>query len=193
MDEDENDVLTELMRSGPVKLINERTAPFNSADHNIELRLLELYSNLVQELTGCAEDTESEVSRLQYLVRAADKHLHEELDEHQEKVDVISDTIDRTISNFKRASDSAVRIGERLATSENERKRLVRAIELMRCIKTFESTDAAIFINATGLNNDELMEVLPDQLHDKNWGEISYVRLTYCLLVTISIIIFAGT
>jgi hypothetical protein len=185
MEDSDNPAFNTLMRSGPIKLVNEMTGTVKSTDENVELRLLELYSNLVSDMTFFAEETESEVSRLQGLVRHADNNLQQELDVHQEKVDLISTTIEQTIDNFKRASDSAVRIGERLSTSESERKRLVRAIELMRCVKAFEQADHSEFASAGGLNNDELIEILPEQLREKNWGEISFVRglIEQCLLL----------
>jgi hypothetical protein len=185
MEDSDNPAFHTLMRSGPIKLVNEMTGTVKSTDENVELRLLELYSNLVSDMTFFAEETESEVSRLQGLVRHADNNLQQELDVHQEKVDLISTTIEQTIDNFKRASDSAVRIGERLSTSESERKRLVRAIELMRCVKAFEQADHSEFASAGGLNNDELIEILPEQLREKNWGEISFVRglIEQCLLL----------
>jgi hypothetical protein len=185
MEDSDNPAFHTLMRSGPIKLVNEMTGTVKSTDENVELRLLELYSNLVSDMTFFAEETESEVSRLQGLVRHADNNLQQELDVHQEKVDLISTTIEQTIDNFKRASDSAVRIGERLSTSESERKRLVRAIELMRCVKVFEQADPSEFASAGGLNNDELIEILPEQLREKNWGEISFVRglIEQCLLL----------
>ena len=71
---------------------------------------------------------------------------------------------------------AAAVVGERLAASENERKRLVRAIELMRCLKAFEETPITKYAQATNLNNDELLEILPELLQEKTWGDIVQVQ-----------------
>jgi hypothetical protein len=55
MEDSDNPAFHTLMRSGPIKLVNEMTGTVKSTDENVELRLLELYSNLVSDMTFFGE------------------------------------------------------------------------------------------------------------------------------------------
>ena len=154
----------------------------SNGGNNLEQQLLDIYSEVSHSLTAVSEEIENEVSRLQYSVNVANVSLHQELELHSEKLVKVSGAVDVTVDNFHRASESAVRIGERLATSEYERRRIVKAAELMNCIKVFQGLKPTTFDFAKNMNMDELKASLPEQMKSKDWGDICRVSQCDALL-----------
>lgn len=124
-----------------------------------ERELFEMFNKATNNLTHFADQIEQEVGILQYSVKNAGISLHVELEQHSDKLETIESAVNETITNFKIASEGALRIGSRLASSEDERKRIVRSIDLMNCIKLFQNLEIGKAVMIKVPRSHELMKL----------------------------------
>jgi hypothetical protein len=109
-------------------------------------------------------------------------------------LDKVSHVVNSTLDNFDRASEGAIRIGERLAASETERCRISIAIEILKSmeilgmgkspvspkdISKFESlTYESLFLKLSDVFFDSLKlkdEKFDDFLLRMDWGKFVHV------------------
>lgn len=146
-----------------------------NAEGTVEENLFIIFEGLSRDLALVANEVENEIIALQRQVKRADASMLNDLETHLEKLGEVRSAVDNVKVNFDRASEGAVRIGERLATSENERRRIEMAMELLNHIAWFEKTPTAQFSELQNKTSEELRQALPASLQKKDWGVVSQV------------------
>jgi len=142
---------------------------------NVEEQLLIIFEGLVRDVALVANEVENEVIAAQRVVKKADHAILSDLDTHFEKLGDVRAAVDDVKANFDQASEGAVRIGERLVASENERRRIEMAVDLLNHISWFEKAAPALFSDLQAKSAQELREMLPSNLQRKPFGEISQI------------------
>ena len=146
-----------------------------NAEGTVEENLFIIFEGLTRDLALVANEVENEIIAAQRQVKRADASMLNDLETHLEKLGEVRTAVDKVKVNFDRASEGAVRIGERLATSENERRRIEMAMELLNHISWFEKAPPAQFSELQSKSGKDLRQVLPASLQTKDWGVVSQV------------------
>ena len=146
-----------------------------NADGNVEENLLVIFGGLARDLALVANEVENEIIAAQRQVKRADASMLIDTEVHLEKLSKVRTAVEEIQANFDRASEGAVRIGERLANSENERRRIEMAIELLNYVSWFEKIPTTQFSDLQNKSRDELRDVLPVSLQKRDWGAVSQV------------------
>ena len=145
------------------------------SEENLKL----FFESLTIDLTKRVNEKELLIKQLNTTLIETEKQFKETLNSKSKQLDEISQIVNETITSFKHSSENAIRIGDRLATIESDRIKLVEATEIMKCIRYFERTDTTSFEksmkNAKSL--DSLKRALPKTLKKKTIFELSKVIL----------------
>jgi hypothetical protein len=144
-------------------------------ENNVEEQLFIIFEGLSRDLALVANEMENEIVASKRKVKRADLALISDLDNHTDKLNQVRGAVDEIKTRFDQASEGAVRIGERLAASENERRRIEVGIELLNYISWFEKSPITNYSDLPSKTTQEIREVLPQNLQRKNFGEISQV------------------
>ena len=165
----------------PSKFIESQIADvMDNLNDGLESKLLLIFDGLTKELAEHSEALESEVTSLRVSAQETNATMLEEMDHHALRVDTVREAVDDVKAAFDRASEGAVKIGDRLSVSEAERKRLEMSINLISFINWYETIDTDFFMHVVGKEPppslDELREtLLPEALRDKSWGHITQI------------------
>jgi len=142
-------------------------------DEDVESKLLIVFDGLAQELSLFTEELEDEITQLSSDAHKWNESMLGEMDGHGEKLDGVRDAVNDVKTTFERASEGAVKIGDRLAVSEAERLRIQTGIELLTYINWYDKKDF-------GHQDLELLDLkalsnvaIPEELRIKNWSIIS--------------------
>ncbi len=141
---------------------------------DLEENLAIVLEGLVHELAIAADDIESEVTDLQRKATQANEVMCMDLGSHLDTLNGVQEAVDSIKAEFDNASKGAVKIGDRLTTSVEEKRRIMYGMELIDYINWFKAIaphdyDARL---ADGL--DVLKKnALPEALAEKDWGYIS--------------------
>lgn len=144
-------------------------------ESNVEEQLFIIFEGYSRDLALAANEIENEIIAAQRKVKKADASMLNDLDSHTEKLSEVRSAVDEVKTNFDRASEGAVRIGERLVSCENERRRIDAAMELINFISWFDKANPTLFSELESKSSAEIREVLPTSLQRKTFGEISQV------------------
>ncbi len=140
-----------------------------------ETKLYSLFDQLTNNLTELSQDIEDDVSQLQEYAHHTESLLLIELESHAEKLNAVGDEVDTVRLNFDQASEGAVRVGTRLASSEKERQQIETSMELLGYIKSFETAPEELYADIKSMNSKQLRETLPAGMKNENWGAISKI------------------
>lgn len=147
-----------------------------------EDKLYDFFKDMVSNVKNVSEDIEEKIGDLQHTANFANLTLNKELDSRNEHLENVSLAVDETMKKFQRVSESAVRIGDRLAASEAERVRLVKAVELSDLMDALEVLpEEKLLPNILELSRSELKARVDLIFKGKDWEKISHVSLTVLL------------
>jgi hypothetical protein len=86
-----------------------------------------------------------EVNKLSIIAQDTNKIMLDEMENHSIRLNDVQIAVDDVKTAFERASEGAVKIGDRLSVSELERKRLDIALDLVNYINWYDAIDDATF------------------------------------------------
>lgn len=148
---------------------------------NSEQLLLEMFDNMTKNLTNISDSIEDEVSILHDTASMTENVLLDHLELNSEKLGTIGSKVNQVQVIYENASDGAIRIGSKLAASEQERSRVLHACELLEYVRFYQEECSDLpFHELTTMN---LREYLPYRLQHENWGVISKVSVLMVMLV----------
>lgn len=129
----------------------------------MEKQLFALMSDLCTEVTSIAKSVETELVQQQLAAKESDSRLHSEVESHEEELELVAQAVDSVIETFHRASEGALRIGEQLASAERERKRIENALDIMECVRMFETADPNLYNDMHTMEVQQIRDALPSQ------------------------------
>ena len=138
-------------------------------------QLFKILNDSVDNLSAASVDIEEEVQSSQIQSLMLESDLYQQIDEQSEKLTAIQEDVEAILKHFEEASSGAVRLGDRLNACESERKKLQFATDLMMHIQYFEQVPPDTLCDIEIHGAAELLNCLPDNLQDKNWGEIAHI------------------
>lgn len=156
-------------------LSNKITNEIKPDSADIESRLLFIFENATRDMTQLSVVIEDEIRTLQQSALAMEGFLLDELDNQGEKLELVENAVDQVKADFQTASDGAVRVGGKLASTERERLNVKCSIELMDLVKQFQAAPLDQYSNVVNMNAQRLKESLPPTLQEQDWGNISSV------------------
>jgi hypothetical protein len=142
---------------------------------NFEESLTLIFSGLASELALASDDVEAEISSLQNTAREANSSMVGDMAKHLERLNGVQEAVEAIKSEFDSASEGAVKIGDRLTTSVEEKRRLLYGIELVEYVnwlKHITPSDYEVKLSSTDLDTIKL-DALPPGLQQKDWGYVS--------------------
>lgn len=150
---------------------------YNDVDwtRNIEEQLFIIHEGMARDAALLANQLENEIIAAQREVRKADSAMLNDLENHLDKLGEVKSAVDEVKANFDHASEGAVRIGEHLVASENERRRIEMALDLLNHISWFEKANPDSYVDLSSKSAQELRELLPESLQRRSFGEISQI------------------
>jgi hypothetical protein len=157
----------------PAPFIKSQIADVDLED-DLESKLLIIFDGLANELAIHTESLESEVSTLRGTAQQTNHAMLEEMENHALRLDDVRTAVDDVKTAFERASEGAIKIGDRLSVSESERKRLEMSVNLISFINWFDAKPENYFFNVNNMDLHELKRTcVPEALREKTWGDIS--------------------
>lgn len=161
----------------------------NITSGSTEEHLDALLSSLILHLLKLSQEVDVELTSLQETAAEVDNTLLEELDTHALKLSDIESSVKKINENFLRASNGAMKIGERLSVADNEKQRICTAIKLVEYIEFFEEKSSikttADIEKLLSMSAAQIRECLPPGLKAMDWGVISQVcvHLSWNLII----------
>lgn len=141
---------------------------------NLEESLTLIFSGLAQELAVAADDVEGQIAQLQVSAKTANSSMVGDMGKHLDRLDGVKDAVDAIKVEFDSASEGAVRIGDRLTTSVEEKRRLKYGIELVENINWLKSISPSEYEVRLTTDLDAIKrDALPEELSKRDWGYIS--------------------
>lgn len=165
-----------------LKAVNYDTSKFIEAlTQSEELspeNLLLILTESVDGLSKVSTEIETELEESQRVAQETESGIYQRLDLQINKLNHIEKDVESVLTKFDEASGGALRLGERLTTTELERERIEFAGELMLYIQHFQNIEPKSFLGQLqNCRHDiELKSRLPIELRRKDWGEISRVN-----------------
>ena len=138
-------------------------------------KLLSIFTEATEKISRVAQNINDEILSLQDAATVADNALVKKLDGDCEKLINVGNLLNKTMEMFERSNTSALRISERLAATERERKRIEQALSLLNYIKDLQVTPPSLFKQLEQLEGDDLLSNLPCDFPTKTWGEIATI------------------
>lgn len=139
----------------------------------------EQFYKLLEDMSGkisaVSKEIDAEVLFAQKGAQAQQIKLYEDIEDQIEDLSDIQQSVLSVLKHFEEASSSAVRIGERLSSAENERKKIIFAENLLSYIKFFEEANSISYANLHGCSSEEIKLKLPTTMRNHDWDEISKV------------------
>jgi hypothetical protein len=164
-----------------LKAVNYDTSKFIEAftqnDNLTPEQLLSILTESVEGLTGVAIQIEAELEASQNVAQTSELGMYHILEVQIDNLCKIENDVETVLVKFDEASGGAIRLGERLTTTELERKKIEFAGELMSYIQHFQHIEPKSFLGQlqSCRHDIELKSRLPIELRRKDWGEISKV------------------
>jgi hypothetical protein len=169
-----------------LKAVNYDTSKFieglTEIDQLTPEQLLSILSESVDNLAHVSTQIEGELEASQFSAQSSEAEMHQALEFQIQKLTVLDKDVETVLKKFDEASSGAIRLGERLTTTEQERKKIEFASELMSYIQHFQNIEPKSFLSQLqSCRNDlELKARLPIELRRKDWGDISNVIFSRC-------------
>ena len=138
-------------------------------------QLLQILNDSVESLSSASVDIEEEVRHSQSESGGVETDLYVKIGQQTKNLTVIQEDVEAILKHFEEASSGAVRLGDRLNACESERKKLQFAEDLIMYIQYFEQVLPEELYDIENRDSADLLKYLPDDLRDKDWGEISYI------------------
>ena len=155
----------------PGDFITGQISDVDSLEEDMESKLLIVFDGLAQELAIHTENLETEVSALRDTAQDANRAMLNEMDIHALRLDEVRDAVDDVKTAFERASEGAVKIGDRLSVSEAERQRVELSIELISFINWYDSVPEEHFAGVHSMTLDQLQQqAVPEALRGPPLG-----------------------
>jgi hypothetical protein len=150
---------------------------FTQNDNLTPEQLLAILTESVEGLSGVSVQIEAELEDSQTVAQTSELEMYHILEVQVEKLCKIENDVETVLVKFDEASGGAIRLGERLTTTELERKKIEFASELMSYIQHFQNIEPKSFLGQlqSCRHDIELKSRLPIELRRKDWGEISKV------------------
>jgi hypothetical protein len=164
-----------------LKAVNYDTSKFiESLTQNDELspeQLLIILTQSLEGLSGVSKQIEEELEASQSVAHTSEAGMYQLLELQIDKLSQIEKDVETVLVKFDEASGGAIRLGERLTTTELERGKIEFAAELMSYIQHFQNIEPKSFLGQlqTCRHEKELKSRLPIELRRKDWGDISKV------------------
>ena len=156
------------------KFIESQISDVTDIDINVESKMLIIFDGLSKELAFRASELESEVSQLRKTAHTADEAMLVDMEGHAKNVDAVRLAVDEVKVAFERASEGAIKIGDRLSVSEAERRRVETAMNLINFINWYDEKAFDHFDEIHTLDLAELVDyAVPEAMAKKGWSEIS--------------------
>jgi hypothetical protein len=161
----------------PSRFIESQIADvMDSLNEGLESKLLLIFDGLTRELAEHSEKLESEVTSLRAGAQETNTTMLEDMDHHALRLNDVREAVDDVKAAFERASEGAVKIGDRLSVSEAERKRLEMSMNLISFINWYDNKPVDFFEDVIKKDLDTLRETFaPEALRDKSWGHITQI------------------
>ena len=146
---------------------NKKLEPSDVSD---EQKLHNFLDELTIEFQQIYQEKQDEVNKLEVKLQSAEDIFKSNLDSKSQKLNEIHIQVQAAMTKFKQASETAVRIGDRLASTESERKTLVRAIDIIKTIDVLERIEPVKFQEKIqdSLNFMTIKNSLSDTLRKKD-------------------------
>jgi hypothetical protein len=168
-----------------LKAVNYDTSKFiESLTQNDDLspeQLLVILTQSLEGLSGVSIQIEAELEESQTVAQTSEAGMYQLLEFQIDKLSQIEKDVDAVLAKFDEASGGAIRLGERLTTTELEREKIEFAAELMSYIQHFQNIEPKSFLGQlqTCRHEKELKSRLPIELRRKDWGDISKVGSSF--------------
>lgn len=173
-----------------VNYINNELLNINSNATDAEQQIFNMFNGITTNLTTISESIEDEVAILQDTASMTENVLLDHLELNSEKLTAIDKKVTEVQTVYNNASEGAVRIGSKLATSERERLRILNAIDLLEFVRFYQEECEDMTLNESDLTTNSLTQYLPYRLQSENWGVIS--RVSTVLVVEAVLMVFMG-
>lgn len=111
----------------------------------IEEKLKDFFGKLSTDIKQKFDEKEDAIQKVAIKIQEAEKVFKANLEAKSRNLQDVSKLVNETIIRYQLASENAVRIGNRLASIESERSRLVKAIRLIQAINTLEKIEPVEF------------------------------------------------
>jgi len=157
------------------KFIEHQISDVSDIDTDVESKMLIIFDGLAKELAIHTTEIENEVSKLREVAHAANEAMLADMAGHAHRVDEVRCAVDDVKVAFERASEGAVKIGDRLSVSEAERRRVETAMNLVAFINWYDNMPSDHFQDIQHMQLDELTRhAIPEGLARMGWDHISY-------------------
>ncbi len=161
----------------------------------IERKLFLIFDGLTRELAMEARKLEDKVELLQETAKKSNESLLKDMNVHSNKLSHVKDSVNSIKSSFDDMSEGIIKIGDRLSQTEDQRRRIEHAMELITYINHYKDIDNDAFLESiqqiapnsnacvyTGNSlldstslNDIKTNLLPEELYNRDWGHICEV------------------
>lgn len=140
---------------------------------DLEGRLFFFFDKFASDVSKMSLAIEDEIKSLQQSAGSMESFLLDELDDQLEKLVNVENAVEEVKEDFQLASDGAIRVGGKLATTEKERINIKRSIDLMKLVKEFQWSPDDLYADVQKMNAQKLREILPESLRNQEWSLIS--------------------